>query len=103
MAKGHCADFIGYCTVADKEATSSLTPGLWLMWKYEGSRTLSYYLRRRDTVRAISQVCVRRSAHPSFPRMDRPRCCLPAHDRRSHRPIRFFDAAPPGPWICGPP
>lgn len=25
------------------------------MWKYEGSKTLSYYLRRRDTLRALSQ------------------------------------------------
>ena len=30
-AKGHCADFIGYCTVAPEEATPSLTPGLWLV------------------------------------------------------------------------
>ena len=30
-AKGHCADFIGYCTVSDKEATPSLTAGLWLV------------------------------------------------------------------------
>ena len=37
-AKGHCADFIGYCTVAPEEATPSLTPGLWLVraqvWDY---------------------------------------------------------------------
>lgn len=25
------------------------------VWKYEGSKTLSYYLRRRDTTRALSQ------------------------------------------------
>lgn len=24
------------------------------MWRYEGSRTLSYYLRRRDTLRALA-------------------------------------------------
>ena len=24
------------------------------MWRYEGSKTLSYYLRRRDTIRALS-------------------------------------------------
>ena len=26
------------------------------MWKYEGSKTLSYYTRRRDTIRVLSQV-----------------------------------------------
>lgn len=25
------------------------------MWKYEGSRTLSYYLRRRDTLQALAE------------------------------------------------
>ncbi|GLI68475.1 hypothetical protein VaNZ11_012901 [Volvox africanus] len=54
VARGHCADFQGYCEVADSEATGRLTPGLWLVWKYEGSKTLSYYLRRRDTIRALA-------------------------------------------------
>ena len=31
VAKGHCADFLGYCTVTEKEATPSLTAGLWLV------------------------------------------------------------------------
>jgi hypothetical protein len=30
-AKGSCADFLGYCEVADREATSRLTAGLWLV------------------------------------------------------------------------
>ena len=25
------------------------------MWRYEGSRTLAYYLKRRDTLRALAQ------------------------------------------------
>jgi len=55
-ARGHCADFIGYSAVSDEEARrSTLTTGLWLMWKYEGSRTLDYYLRRRDTIRALAR------------------------------------------------
>ncbi len=85
-ARNHCAEFVGYCEVAEDEATARLTPGgrcsaagsdtqapsaaaaarsltrgcrtllagLWLMWKFEGSRTLSYYLRRRDTLRALA-------------------------------------------------
>ena len=31
VARGHCAHFIGYCTVTEKEATASLTPGMWLV------------------------------------------------------------------------
>ncbi|KAL6749507.1 kinase-like domain-containing protein [Haematococcus lacustris] len=54
VAKAHCAEFLGYCEVAAEEATSRLTSGLWLVWKYEGSRTLAYYLRRRDTLRALA-------------------------------------------------
>lgn len=30
-------------------------PRLLQVWKYEGSKTLSYYMRRRDTVRALAQ------------------------------------------------
>ncbi|KXZ43807.1 hypothetical protein GPECTOR_80g167 [Gonium pectorale] len=54
VARGHCADFLGYCEVADSEATGRLTPGLWLVWKYEGKNTLSYYINRRDTIRALA-------------------------------------------------
>ena len=35
-AKGHCADFIGYCTVTPEEATPTLTPGLWLVSPLDG-------------------------------------------------------------------
>ncbi|KAG2490289.1 hypothetical protein HYH03_011241 [Edaphochlamys debaryana] len=55
VARGHCADFVGYCEVADSEASVRLTAGLWLVWKYEGSKTLSHYLRRRDTTRALAE------------------------------------------------
>ncbi|KAG1670665.1 hypothetical protein FOA52_010940 [Chlamydomonas sp. UWO 241] len=56
VARGHCADFLGYSTVTDEDRSrgSTLTTGLWLTWKYEGSRTLDYYLRRRDTHRALA-------------------------------------------------
>ncbi|KAG2447430.1 hypothetical protein HYH02_007756 [Chlamydomonas schloesseri] len=55
VARGHCADFLGYCEVAESEANVRLTAGLWLVWKYEGSKTLAYYLRRRDTTRALAE------------------------------------------------
>ena len=31
-----------------------LTKGLWLVWGYQGDKTLAYYLKRRDCVRALS-------------------------------------------------
>lgn len=31
VAKGHCADFLGYCTVSQEESTAQLTPGMWLV------------------------------------------------------------------------
>lgn len=31
VAKAHCAEFLGYCEVSSEEATSRLTPGLWLV------------------------------------------------------------------------
>eukprot|EP00775_Hariotina_reticulata_P003693 gene3693-3953_t len=54
-AKGSIAEFIGYCEVLPREASHKLTEGLWLMWRYEGSNTLAYYLRRRDTLKALAQ------------------------------------------------
>ncbi|KAF6253935.1 kinase-like domain-containing protein [Scenedesmus sp. NREL 46B-D3] len=54
-AKGSIAEFLGYCEVEPRKANSRLTEGLWLMWRYEGSNTLAYYLRRRDTLRALAR------------------------------------------------
>ncbi|KAK9814185.1 hypothetical protein WJX72_001933 [[Myrmecia] bisecta] len=54
-AKGSVADFMGYVDVSEDEATRNLTPGTWLMWRYEGNRTLAYYLKRRDCLEAIAQ------------------------------------------------
>lgn len=36
-------------------ATKSIGEGLWLIWRYEGRNTLSYYLRRRDTLDALAR------------------------------------------------
>ena len=54
--KGHMAEFIGWKEI-DKEASRNglVSPGLWLVWKFEGSKTLSYYLRRRDCIEALSE------------------------------------------------
>lgn len=31
-----------------------LTKGLWLVWEYEGDKTLAYYLKRRDMERCLA-------------------------------------------------
>jgi serine/threonine protein kinase len=63
--RGHVADFLGYAEVPDDGRPAALfgggtgggrlTPGLWLAWRYEGTRTLAYYLRRRDALRALAR------------------------------------------------
>jgi serine/threonine protein kinase len=62
--RGHVADFLGYCSVPDDTSAGSgagssknsrLTPGLWLAWRYEGTKTLNSYLRRRDALRALGR------------------------------------------------
>ena len=71
--RGHVADFLGYAEVEEEEGgarrrrppsssssssssvSSRLTPGLWLAWRYEGTHTLAYYLRRRDALRALGR------------------------------------------------
>ena len=44
------APFLGYLEVSEEEAVGKLTPGLWLVWEYEGDKTLAYYLKRRDCI-----------------------------------------------------
>lgn len=38
-AKGHTAEFLGYCEVSDAQATTRLTSGLWLVG-FETSGTI---------------------------------------------------------------
>ena len=47
------APFVGYVEV--EEGVGKLSEGLWLVWKYEGDRTLAYYLRRRDCIEALAK------------------------------------------------
>lgn len=47
------APFVGYVEV--EEGMGKLSEGLWLVWKYEGDRTLAYYLRRRDCIEALAK------------------------------------------------
>lgn len=47
------APFLGYFEVAEEDAAGQLTAGLWLVWAYEGSKTLAYYLRRRDCMKKL--------------------------------------------------
>eukprot|EP00191_Tetraselmis_sp_GSL018_P008804 CAMPEP_0177605224 /NCGR_PEP_ID=MMETSP0419_2-20121207/16580_1 /TAXON_ID=582737 /ORGANISM="Tetraselmis sp., Strain GSL018" /LENGTH=433 /DNA_ID=CAMNT_0019099345 /DNA_START=452 /DNA_END=1751 /DNA_ORIENTATION=- len=55
-AKGACADYLGYMEVNGKSAQPSvgLSEGLWLVWKYQGYKTLESYLRQRDFLQRLS-------------------------------------------------
>lgn len=54
-APGACADFRGYIEATRETATPGIGEGLWLMWRYEGRNTLSYYLRRKDTIQVLAR------------------------------------------------
>lgn len=49
------APFLGYIEVDDSNASGKLTPGLWLVWEYEGDKTLAYYLKRRDCMKRLME------------------------------------------------
>lgn len=49
------APFLGYLEVDEMNASGKLTPGLWLVWEYEGDKTLSYYLKRRDCIKQLME------------------------------------------------
>ncbi|PSC68256.1 Serine threonine-kinase SNT7 [Micractinium conductrix] len=46
------APFLGYTLV--ESPVGRLTKGLWLVWEYEGDKTLAYYLKRRDLEKALA-------------------------------------------------
>eukprot|EP00889_Picochlorum_renovo_P007761 jgi/Picre1/34791/NNA_002257.t1 len=54
-ARETVAPFLGYFEVAEEDAAGQLTAGLWLVWSYEGSKTLAYYLRRRDCMKKLME------------------------------------------------
>lgn len=55
-APGSCADFFGYTVVnrSDRVSDKRITPGKWLLWRYEGLKTLRDYMRRKDCINALA-------------------------------------------------
>ena len=47
-------DFVALCVCIHTDSRTTACPVGTQMWRYEGSRTLAYYLRRRDTLRALA-------------------------------------------------
>ncbi|CAI5992197.1 unnamed protein product [Closterium sp. NIES-64] len=47
-APGVCARFIGTMQVAPEQASGKLEEGVWLVWEYQGDRTLDQFLRHRS-------------------------------------------------------
>ncbi|CAI7875407.1 unnamed protein product, partial [Closterium sp. NIES-54] len=46
-APGVCARFMGTMQVAPEQASGKLEEGVWLVWEYQGDRTLDQFLRHR--------------------------------------------------------
>eukprot|EP00466_Bigelowiella_natans_P002241 jgi/Bigna1/91234/estExt_fgenesh1_pg.C_940002 len=53
-AKGAIAEFIGYFNV-EYQTDSAIPTGKWLVWKYEGDKTLSYFLNHRHCYEALGE------------------------------------------------
>eukprot|EP00193_Tetraselmis_chui_P004640 CAMPEP_0177767836 /NCGR_PEP_ID=MMETSP0491_2-20121128/9362_1 /TAXON_ID=63592 /ORGANISM="Tetraselmis chuii, Strain PLY429" /LENGTH=480 /DNA_ID=CAMNT_0019284527 /DNA_START=570 /DNA_END=2012 /DNA_ORIENTATION=+ len=55
-ASGACADYIGHMQVSGEQAKPrvGLSEGLWLVWNYQGFKTLDSYLRQRDFLKRLS-------------------------------------------------
>ena len=65
-ARGSCADFLGSFRVTPDESylhSSSegvvAKEGLWLVWRYEGDRTLAQYMAQPDYPAGIAKVYAR--------------------------------------------
>lgn len=54
-SKTTVAPFVGYADISEAEANGRLTAGLWLVWEYEGDRSLSWYLKRRNCLELLSE------------------------------------------------
>ena len=54
-SKTTMAPFVGYTEISETAANGRLTAGLWLVWEYEGDRTLSWYLKRRNCLELLSE------------------------------------------------
>jgi len=55
-APGACAAFLGFVQVPAGAKTTDrrISEGLWLVWRYEGRKSLSDYISRKDTLRALA-------------------------------------------------
>eukprot|EP00850_Spirogloea_muscicola_P018877 SM000178S03442 [mRNA] locus=s178:48325:52502:+ [translate_table: standard] len=54
-APGACADFLGTMEVREVHARGKLSQGLWLVWRYQGDRTLDHYMRQSSFPENIAE------------------------------------------------
>ena len=68
-ARGACADFLGSFRVTPDEAYLNVSEGviakegLWLVWKYEGDRTLAQYMAQPDYPMGIANALLGREGN----------------------------------------
>ncbi|KAG0587870.1 hypothetical protein KC19_2G197700 [Ceratodon purpureus] len=51
-----CAEFLGTVDVPSSLARGKLTEGVWLIWKYQGYKTLDYCMKQKNFPENISEV-----------------------------------------------
>lgn len=55
-AADSCAAFLGYTVVDNAREVQDrrITPGKWLLWRFQGLKTLAQYIRRKDCITALA-------------------------------------------------
>jgi serine/threonine protein kinase len=67
-ASGACAEFLGTVNVPSSQARGRLSEGVWLIWKFEGYRTLDYYMKQKNFPENVAEAVLRNKTEKSSSR-----------------------------------
>lgn len=57
-----CAEFLGTMQVKPNHARGKLSQGVWLIWNFQGDRSLDYYLKQKNFPENLSATILRESS-----------------------------------------
>ncbi|CAK9193349.1 unnamed protein product [Sphagnum troendelagicum] len=55
-APGACAEFLGTVDVSSSQSHGKLTEGVWLVWQFQGERTLDHYMKQKNFPENIAET-----------------------------------------------
>ncbi|CAM6127871.1 unnamed protein product [Calypogeia fissa] len=61
-APNACADFLGTTKVSASQSHGRLTEGLWLVWRYQGDRTLAHYMKQKNFPENVAEFVLESKA-----------------------------------------